>query len=144
MLGKLVDDLGAAGVQMPMCMPPAAVTAEESQNTIGLSEADFNKYVAEAAQSFAAIGTFAHQIIMIKGVDESAAVQIKKLVSSDGGYDPKKWVCVYPEEAVAVDAGVYVLIAAAKRDVVDAAVDLFIGTAGSSGEAITFWNASAG
>jgi hypothetical protein len=119
-----------------------AVSAAESQNTIGLSESDFNKYVAAAAQSLAAIGTFAHQIIVIQGVDDKAAGQIKSLVSGDGGYDPKKWVCVYPEKAVAVESGSYVLLVAAKNDVADAAVEIFRETAGSIGEANVFWNFS--
>ena len=127
---------------MPMSMPPAAVSAEESQNTIGLSEADFNKYVASAAHSLAAIGTFAHQIILIQGVDNKAAAQIKNLVSSDDGYNPKKWVCVYPDKGIVVDSGSYVLLVAASDEVADAAVEVFKNIAGSIGEVITFWNAA--
>jgi hypothetical protein len=136
----IIDELNNAGVQMPMCMPPMAVAAEVSQNMIGLSESDFNKYVAAAAQSMAAIGTFAHQMIIIQGVDDKAAAQIKNLVSGSGGYDPKKWVCVYPEKAIAVDSGSYVLLVAASAEVADASVGIFRNIAGSGGEANTFWD----
>ena len=119
-----------------------AVTADNSQNAIGLSEADFGKYVTAAADTMAAIGTFAHQIIIIQGVDAAAATQIKKIVSGTGGYDPKKWVCVYPEKAIAIEAGNYVMIVAAKNAVADAAVDIFKATAGNAGDANVFWDFS--
>ncbi|MCL2124729.1 MAG: hypothetical protein FWH33_01925 [Oscillospiraceae bacterium] len=138
-LSSLVDSLNAAGLQMPMSFPPTPVSAQDSQNAIGLSEADFNNYVSAAAQSIAAIGTFAHQIVIIQGVDDNAAAQIKKLVSGSGGYDSQKWICVFPEKTVAIDAGPYVLLVAANRDVVDAAVELFKTAAGNAGEAVTFY-----
>jgi hypothetical protein len=117
-----------------------AVAADISENMIGLSEADFNKYAAAAAQSMAAIGTFAHQLIIIQGVDDKAAAQIKSLVSGDNGYNPKKWVCVFPQRAVAVDSGSYVLLVAASGEVADAAVEIFRNIAGSAGDVITFWD----
>ena len=139
-LAKVIEGLNNAGAEMPMSFPPASVAADASQNTIGLSEADFGKYVAAAAQSTAAIGTFAHQIIVIQGLDDSAAVQIKKLVSGSGGYDPQKWICVFPERVIAVESGNYVLIVASYRDVADTAVEVFRDIAGSIGEVATFWD----
>ncbi|MDR0492012.1 MAG: hypothetical protein LBH28_12290 [Oscillospiraceae bacterium] len=141
-IAKLVEDIANTGAQMPMSMPPMAVAAEVSQNTIGLSEADFNKYVAAAAQSMAAIGTFAHQIIIIQGVDDKAAVQIKNLVSGSSGYDPKKWICVFPEKAIVVESGSYVLLVASYGEVADAAVEAFRKTAGNIGEVNTFWESA--
>ena len=138
-LAIIIDGLDAAGVEAPMSFPPMAVPAEDSQNAIGLSEADYKQYVAAAAHSMAAIGTFAHQIIVIQGVDDNAAAQIKKLVSSDGGYDPQKWICVFPEIVVAVDSGPYVLIVASYREVADTAIEVFSEAAGSTGDVVTFW-----
>ena len=139
-LAKFVDDLRNAGAEMPMSMPPSAVSAEESQYAIGLSEADFQQYVAAAAQSIAAIGTFAHQIVIYQGVDANAAGQIKRLVSESGGYDPQKWICVFPETVVVVDSGPYVLLVASYREVAEIALEVFEATAGSTGETITFWS----
>jgi hypothetical protein len=96
-LNTLVDDLTTAGVHMPMALPPTEVTPDLSQNAIGLSEADFGRLVTSAYYSLAAIGTFAHQIIMIQANDDAAARDVKNLVSSFGGYDPQKWICVWPE-----------------------------------------------
>ena len=138
-LNEIVGDITAAGVEMPMSIPPMPVTSDMSQNTVGLSEADFNKYVVDSAYNMAAIGTFAHQLIVLKAVDAKAAGEINKLVSSDNGYDAKKWVCVFPDKAAVVDAGEYVLIAAASTAVVDAAVDAFKSIMGSIGDVNTFW-----
>ncbi len=138
-LTKLNDDVAAAGVQMPATMPPAAVTGDAAQNMIGLSAGDFEKYVESAAQSTAAIGTFAHQMIVVKAKDAASAAKVKELVTGEGGYDPKKWICVFPEKAVAVESGGYVLIAAAKADVCDAAVEAFVTAAGTAGEINTFF-----
>ena len=138
-LVSLLESLADSGIETPMSMPPIPVTAEQSQNTIGLSEADFERYVASAAQSMAAIGTFAHQVIIIQGVDDNAAGQIKALVSGKDGYDSQKWICVFPEKTVAIDSGPYVLLVAAKRAVADAAVEFFKAAGGSVGEAVTFW-----
>ena len=139
-LAKLISDLQEAGAEMPMSMPPMAAPEGGRQNAIGISEEDYGRYVIDDAQSIAGIGTFAHQIIIYQGVDDSAAAQIKRIVSGENGYDPSKWICVFPEKVVAVDAGSYVLLIASYRAVVDMAVEIFEETAGGTGEAITFWD----
>ena len=141
-LGKLIDDLRADGVEMPMSIPPMKVEADMSQNTVGLSEDDFEKLVADSAYTMAAIGTFAHQMIIIQATDAKAATDIKQIVSGDNGYDPKKWICVFPEKAVAVESGVYVLIVASYAAVADAAVEIFKEAAGGTGEVNEFWEFS--
>ena len=136
-LGQLVDGLKDAGVEMPMTLPPTEVEAELSQNTIGLSEDDFNKLVKSAAYNLAAIGTFAHQIIVIQANDSRAAGEVKGLISGPNGYDPKKWVCVWPERVIVVDSGDYVLLVAARAPVVEASIDIFTEMAGTTGSVIT-------
>ena len=138
-LSQLVKDIESAGVDMPMSLPPTEVTAELSQNTIGLSEADFDKLVYSASYNMAAIGTFAHQIIVIQANDKDAAVEVKKLVSGEGGYDSHKWICVFPEKTVAVDSGSYVLLVASYVSVVEAALEAFKEAAGSTGDVVEFW-----
>jgi len=138
-LGKLIDDLGSANVDMPMSLPPTDVAPDLSQNTIGLSEADFGKLVSSASFSLAAIGTFAHQIIVIQANDAAAAGKVKNLVSGANGYDPKKWICVFPDKVISVDSGEYVLIVASYNAVVDAALAAFKEAAGSTGDVITIW-----
>lgn len=143
-LGSLVDELIAAGVEMPMALPPMDVMPELSQNTVGLSESDFGRLAVSAASSLAAIGTFAHQIVIIQAKDAAAAKEIKGIVSGEGGYDPQKWICVWPERAIAVESGAYVLIAACHVDVVEAAIEAFRNAAGSIGEVTIFWEFSIG
>jgi len=143
-LNQLLADLESANVHMPMALPPLEVTHDLSHNAIGLSEADFDRLVTSATYSMAAIGTFAHQIIMIEANDAPSAAEVKKLVTGDGGYDPGKWICVWPDRAAAVDSGAYVLLAASYNEVVEAALDSFEAAAGNVGEVITFWEFSGG
>ncbi|MCL2367064.1 MAG: hypothetical protein FWC75_08515 [Oscillospiraceae bacterium] len=138
-LSDLVDALAAEGVEMPMALPASEITPENSQNAMGLSAANFDRLVVSAANSLAAIGTFAHQIIVIEGNDARAAAEIKRLITSDGGYDPQKWICVWPERAVAVDSGAYVLLVASYNAVVDAAIEYFKSASGATGTVVTFW-----
>jgi len=138
-LAVMVDQLRADGVEMPIALPPTAITADISQNKMGLSEDAFNRLTVSAADSLAAIGTFAHQIVLIEAADAKSAAEVKKLVTSDGGYDPHKWICVWPEKAAAVDSGDYVLIVASYADVVDAVLDYFKTTAGTTGSVVTFY-----
>jgi len=138
-LGKILDDVAEAGVHMPMALPPTEVTADLAHNAIGLSEGDFGRLVTSAFYSLAAIGTFAHQVIMIQANDDAAAIEVKRLISSDGGYDPQKWICVWPESVAVVESGSYVLLVASYDEVVEAAIAAFEADAGAIGEVNTFW-----
>ena len=145
-LGDLTEALGNMDVEMPMALPPTPVGSDMSEFILGLSESDYDKYVDSAAHSTAAIGTFAHQIIIINAKDNASAQEIKKLVSGSGGYDAQKWVCVWPERCIAVDAGVHVLLVAARNPVVDAALDIFkdMMSGFNIGEVVTFFEHEGG
>ena len=138
-LDQIVQDITDAGIEMPMALPPTEVPPDESQHYMGLSEEDFGRLVDSAWFSMAALSTFAHQIIIVEANDAAAANEVKRLVSGDDGYDAKKWICVFPERALAVESGRYVLIAASKENVTDAALEFFTLAAGTTGEAVTFW-----
>ena|GEM_PF-966164 len=143
-LANLDAALKDAGIEMPMTLPPTPVSSEMSQNDVGLSTADFDRLVNYAASSLAAIGTFAHQIVVIQANNASAATEIKGLVSGSNGYDAQKWICVWPEKVIVVESGEYVLIAAAKADVVDAAVAEFRAEAGTIGTVVTIFEHDGG
>ena len=143
-LSKLDEDLQQTGIEMPMTLPPMEVSPEMSQNDIGLSTADFNRLVTSASSSLAAIGTFAHQIVIIQANNASAATEVKNLISGSGGYDSQKWICVWPEKVIVVESGPYVLLAAARADVVDAAVEAFRSEAGNIGTVVTFFEHEGG
>ena len=143
-LSKLDEDLKQTGLDMPMTLPPMEVSADMSQNDVGLSTADFNRLVSSAASSLAAIGTFAHQIVVIQANDASSAAEVKNLISGSNGYDSQKWICVWPEKVIVVESGAYVLLAAARVDVVDAAIEAFKNEAGTIGSVVTFFEHEGG
>ena len=138
-LGKLVADMTATGVELPMLPPPMDVAADVSQNSIGLSEADFERLVVSASSATPMIMTFAHQFAVIQAKDAKSAAEVKKIISGDGGYNPGKWICVHPDVVAAVESGDYVLLAASSADAVDAIVEAFEATAGSIGDVNVFY-----
>ena len=143
-LGSLVDGLVNTGVEMPMSLPPTEVDIELSHNTVGLTEDEFGRLLVSAAFNIAAIGTFAHQIIIMQANDTRAASEVKNLVSGPNGYDSQKWICVWPERVIVVESGEYVLLVAARADVVDAAIDVFRDMAGTIGTVVTFFEHEGG
>ena len=141
-LEKLVTDttatVEAAGESMYMSIT-LGITAETSQNDIGLSSADFEKYVVAASSSLAAIGSQAHQIVLIQAKDTDSAAAVLKIVSGENGYNPQKWICVWPQKVVAIASGDYVLIIASREDIVDAGLDAFKKMAGNVGETVLIY-----
>lgn len=137
-LNKLVDDtttaVKASGKDMYMSTT-TDITSKTSQNEIGLSAADFEKYVTAASSSMAAIGSQAHEIVLIQAKDADSAAAVKKIVAGKDGYNPQKWICVWPQKVVVIDSGNYVLIVASRADIVEAALNTFKDMAGSVGEA---------
>jgi hypothetical protein len=129
----------AGGIELPMMPPPVDVAADVSQNTIGLSEADFGKLVVSAASATPMILTHAHQFVIIQAKDAKSAIEVKKIVSGSGGYDAGKWICVHPDKAAAVESGDYVLLVASSVEAVDAAVTAFEAAAGSIGDVNVFY-----
>ena len=140
-LAKIIEDAAKslpADRPMPMCFD-AEVNGDTSQNALGLSSADFDKYVSSATVSTAAIATFAHQVCLIQAKDASSAAEVKKRIAGDGGFDSRKWICVFPEESSVIESGSYVLLAASRADVVEAVVAAFTEAAGTVGERETFF-----
>jgi hypothetical protein len=115
------------------------VSAETSQNLLGLSAADFGTYVESAAVSSAAIITFAHEVALIKCIDFDAAVEVKRLVAE--GFDSARWVCVKPDVSIVQDSGSYVLLVVSREIIADAVLTSFSDLAGGNvGEPVTFYN----
>jgi hypothetical protein len=145
-LNQIIEEAGKALTdERPMPMSYVSeVTAETSQNAIGLSAADFDKYVTSASVATALIGSFAHEISLIQAKDAASVADIKKLITSDGGYNSMKWICVSPEQSCVIESGRYVLLAASRVDVVDAVVAAFTEAAGSVGERDIFFTSEKG
>jgi hypothetical protein len=109
-------------LELPMSLD-SEVTAENAQNALGLTEAQFGEHVNSAYESQAAISTFAQSTVLVKCKSVSAATEVKKLVA--GGFDSKKWVCVFPDQSLVVESGSYVLLAVGTAEETNALAEAF-------------------
>ena len=91
-----------------------SVTGETATGLLGLSTADFDKYVIDATSSVAAIMTHAHQISAIQCNNPADAKTVKDLVAK--GFDAGRWICVFPEECFVVEVGSYVFLVASTAE----------------------------
>jgi hypothetical protein len=138
-LGQILEVLSEAEIHTPMPLPPTVINKEDAGHQLGLSEADFDRLIESVYYSQAAIATFAHQIILIEAVNSQAATEVKNLISSAGGFDPHKWICVFPEKALVIDSDNYVLLVASTAEVADEVLSIFETLAGITGSVKVFW-----
>jgi len=125
--------LPADGVPMT---EEVALTADMATQ-VGLTAAQFTDLVADGTISRAMIMTVPHEMVVILAKDVSAATQLKAAIAAK--YDPKKWICVFPEQASVVESGQYVLLVAGTKTYAMAATDAFAKLAGSVGTINTFF-----
>ena len=137
MLISQTDPLLGDTDKMPMSFTNP-VSADNAQNMLGLSPEQFDSNVTETCVSVAAIGTFAHQVALIKCNDKAAAAEVKAWVAA--GFDATKWICVFPEKCFAVDSGNYVLMAATTAVRCDKLLEAFASMAGTTGKVDTFFS----
>jgi hypothetical protein len=90
------------------------VTAENVNGLLGLTSADFDKYVINATSSVAAIMTHAHLVAAIACHNPADAKTVKDLIAK--GFDSSRWICVFPEECFVVDVGSYVFLVASTAE----------------------------
>ena len=135
---KASEILGNAGMSFD-----EAVTGENSQNLIGLSSADFDKYVKDAYASQAMIMTHAHQVVLIRCTDAKSTDTVRKLI--ENGFDPTKWICVFPEQCFTIIAGDCILFAATDNNTAEALKTAFADLAGDlAGTPEIFYEAANG
>ncbi|MDR0935414.1 MAG: hypothetical protein LBM98_01885 [Oscillospiraceae bacterium] len=96
---------------LPMTFP-SDVTADNSQNMLGLDADQFGTYVAEAVAHTAAISTTPYEVALIRCNDSDAAAEVRKLVAA--GFDSNKWICVIPDESFVMQSGEYVFLGVAR------------------------------
>ena len=113
-----------------------ALTADMAAQ-VGLTAAQFTDLVVDGTISRAMIMTVPHEMVVILAKDVSAATQLKAAIAAK--YDPKKWICVFPEQASVVESGAYVLLVAGTKAYAMAATDSFAKLAGSVGTINTFF-----
>lgn len=116
----------------------APVTADAAPGYLGISASEFEKFVAEATTSYGMLMTSAHEVTLVKVNDgESVADFVAAVVK---GYDPTKWICTFPQQAVIVDSGQYVLLIVSNNDAASKIMDAFKTVAGTTGNENVFYN----
>ncbi|MDR1605136.1 MAG: DUF4358 domain-containing protein [Gracilibacteraceae bacterium] len=115
------------------------VTAENCQGMLGLTPEQFSEYVTEAYVSNSALTTSAHEIALVKCLDQAAAAEVKNLIAQ--GFDSGKWVCVMPDESSVIDSGSYVLLLSTAAQYADALTASFTALAAdNTGEKNVFYS----
>lgn len=97
--------------------------ADNVQGNLGLTADQFAQYIDEAYVSKAMIGSQPHEIVLARCHDAQAAITVKSLVAQ--GFDSGQWVCVSPDQSVAVESERYVLLAVSREAAVKALLDAF-------------------
>ena len=105
-----------------------ALSAENSEGTIGLSADTFGSSVEEGVVSSAMISAVAHMTALIKCNSPEDAAKVRDEIAS--GFNMQRWVCVIPEKAFVADCGSYVFFAATFADYADALYESFSALAG--------------
>ncbi|MDR0857523.1 MAG: hypothetical protein LBN97_00650 [Oscillospiraceae bacterium] len=118
--GILVE--AEAGASLPMTFN-ADISADNSQNMLGLDAEQFAEYVTDAVAATAAISTTPYEVALINCNDHDAALEVQKLVGA--GFDSNKWICVIPDQSFTVSSGNYVLLGVTKNDEAGAIKDAF-------------------
>lgn len=86
-----------------------SITSENTEGMLGLSAEEFDNFVSEATAATGALITNAFEIAVVKCKDPSAASEAKSIISST--FNSGKWICVFPEQSLVMDAGSYILLA---------------------------------
>ena len=95
-----------------------AITAETSENMLGLTAAELEEYAMEAYVMIAGILTHPFQIALVKCKDYKSATEVKKLIAD--GFNSAKWVCVFPDQSFVVESGRFVLLGAVPNEAAEA------------------------
>jgi hypothetical protein len=114
------------------------VTAENCEGMLGLTTQEFTELVVSAYTSNAAFISTAHEVALIECADAAGAERVKGLVAK--GFNPNRWICVFPEYALVVESGKYVLLSASMGNFCNAVVEAFASEmGGETGKTDTFY-----
>lgn len=110
---KMVETTGVE-FRMPFTMP---IEAERSTEFIGLSQADFEKYVTDSTALESMVMPSNYSLCIIKINDTSKVEEIKKSIFDN--CDPRKWICTSAEYVTVVDCNDCVMLLMANKDASD-------------------------
>ena len=111
-LQSIMDAAGAAAgddVFIPMTFD-GEVSKDNSEDKLGLAPEQFEDHAIDACYMTAAIGTQAFEVTLVKCKNYASAKEVKSLAAK--GYNPQKWICVFPEQCFVIDSGRFVLLGA--------------------------------
>jgi glucose/arabinose dehydrogenase len=131
---KIIADANALLDESEKMGPPYInpVTSDDCLPMLGLEPEDFSGDVDEAYVSNAAIMTIAHEIALIKCSDADAAARVKRLIAS--GFNSGRWICVFPDRSLVIEAGEYVMLAATGASISEALVNSFVSNLGGAAD----------
>lgn len=110
---KMVETTGVE-FRMPFTMP---IEAERSTEFIGLSQADFEKYVTDSTALESMVMPSNYSLCIIKINDTSKVEEIKKSIFEN--CNPRKWICTSAEYVTVVDCNDCVMLLMANKDASD-------------------------
>ena len=118
------------------------VTPENAPAILGLLADDFASYVAEAAAATSESDGVAFQaaIVLCRYADDAG--MINGLIQE--GFDPGKWVYVFPDRALTSVAGPYILLAVGNETEADALAAAFKNTIDGTASTKVFYEGETG
>jgi len=123
---KMVETTGVE-FRMPFTMP---IEAERSTEFIGLSQADFEKYVTDSTALESMVMPSNYSLCIIKVNDTSKIEEIKKSIFDN--CDPRKWICTSAEYVTVVDCNDCVMLLMANKDASDKLMPAFASQVGGT------------
>ena len=107
-----------------------AITAENAPAALGLLADDFASFISEGAAATVESDAVAFQAAVVLCRYDEDAVMIDELIRE--GFDPGKWVYVFPDRSLTAVSGPYILLAAGSEAETQALADAFKNSLGNS------------
>lgn len=107
----------------PFLPPLPDAPAFDAEFIVGVEQSQFDKLAVDAVREMAAMMTTPFEMVLIETNDAADAKQLAYLIAEN--YDPGKWICVFPATAATMQAGNFVLVAAADEIQSDAIAGAF-------------------
>ena len=115
------------------------VTETNVEGELGLTVEQFKTSVKSALSAKDPVMNMANEIILIECNDAAAAADVKKWIIVEGGYDPYKWICAWPEQSLVITSGQYVFLVSSSVVRAEALLQAFKDMAGSTGDLTIFF-----
>jgi len=119
-----------------------AVTSENAPAMLGLLADDFASFIDNAAAATCESDEIAFQAAVVKCKDAGDAEMIDSLIRE--GFDPGKWVYVFPDRSLTVVSGPYVMLAVGSEAEADSIAATFKKISGGSPKITVFYEGETG